>query len=157
MPKRFNLHKGYCSHFFYLWRVEIRPIQPTQIFLTSSCSYRKKLSAVSEKKEGDGFIGNELTIYNSEYIMTTPLEKQEYIIYKMMYPGLYILAGAPKIGKSWLALWTLFRLKSSTATKTSCLRLSTARPSSRHRYCLKAGLKIMPGRSSEALSIGTAE
>ncbi len=43
-------------------------------------------------------------IYNSEYIMTTPLEKQEYIIYKMMYPGLYILAGAPKIGKSWLAL-----------------------------------------------------
>lgn len=49
-------------------------------------------------------IGNELTIYNSEYIMTTPLEKQEYIIYKMMYPGLYILAGAPKIGKSWLAL-----------------------------------------------------
>ena len=59
---------------------------------------------MSEKKEGDGFIGNELTIYNSEYIMTTPLEKQEYIIYKMMYPGLYILAGAPKIGKSWLAL-----------------------------------------------------
>ncbi len=49
-------------------------------------------------------IGNELTIYNSEYIMTTPLEKHEYIIYKMMYPGLYILAGAPKIGKSWLAL-----------------------------------------------------
>ena len=36
--------------------------------------------------------------------MTTPLGKQEYIIYKMMYPGLYILAGAPKIGKSWLAL-----------------------------------------------------
>ena len=59
---------------------------------------------MSEKKEGDDFIGNELTIYNSEYIMTTPLEKQEYIIYKMMYPGLYILAGAPKIGKSWLAL-----------------------------------------------------
>ena len=52
---------------------------------------------MSEKKEGDDFIGKELTIYNSEYIMTTPLEKQEYIIYKMMYPGLYILAGAPKI------------------------------------------------------------
>lgn len=42
-------------------------------------------------------IGNKLKIYNSEYIMTTPLEKQEYIIYKMLYPGLYILAGAPKI------------------------------------------------------------
>jgi len=59
---------------------------------------------VPTSKKGDGFIGNELTIYNSEYIMTTPLEKQEYIIYKMMYPGLYILAGAPKKGKSWLAL-----------------------------------------------------
>ncbi len=46
----------------------------------------------------------EFQIYNSEYIMSTPMEKQEYIIYKMMYTGLYILAGAPKIGKSWLAL-----------------------------------------------------
>ncbi len=49
-------------------------------------------------------IDNNLQIYNSEYIMTTQMEKQEFIIYKMMYPGLYILAGAPKIGKSWLAL-----------------------------------------------------
>ncbi|WP_431768070.1 AAA family ATPase [Ruminococcus flavefaciens] len=31
-------------------------------------------------------------------------KKQEYFIYKMMHPELYILAGAPKIGKSWLAL-----------------------------------------------------
>lgn len=46
----------------------------------------------------------EFQIYNSEYIMSTPMEKQEYIVYKMMYTGLYILAGAPKIGKSWLAL-----------------------------------------------------
>lgn len=49
-------------------------------------------------------IDNNLQIYNSEYIMTTQMEKQEFIIYKMMYPGLYILAGAPKIGKSWLSL-----------------------------------------------------
>ena len=97
---------------FSLGIAEIRRIQPTQIVRASSCSLQKscrlsnssreqllvtkKLSAVSEKKEGDGFIGNELTIYNSEYIMTTPLEKQEYIIYKMMYPGLYILAGHPR-------------------------------------------------------------
>lgn len=49
-------------------------------------------------------IDNNLQIYNSEYIMTMQMEKQEFIIYKMMYPGLYILAGAPKIGKSWLSL-----------------------------------------------------
>ena len=65
---------------------------------------KKAVGCVREKEREMFFIGNELTIYNSEYIMTTPLEKQEYIIYKMMYPGLYILAGAPKIGKSWLAL-----------------------------------------------------
>ena len=66
---------------------------------------------MSEKKEGDGFIGNELTIYNSEYIMTTPLEKQDYIIYKMMYPGLYILAGecscrSRSSSKRRYSLWT---------------------------------------------------
>ena len=89
---------------FSLGIAEIRPTQSTQIVRASSCSLQKSCRLCFDKKEGDGFIGNELTIYNSEYIMTTPLEKQEYIIYKMMYPGLYILAGAPKIGKSWLAL-----------------------------------------------------
>ena len=36
--------------------------------------------------------------------MDTQLKSNPYIVEHLLYPGLYILAGAPKIGKSWLAL-----------------------------------------------------
>lgn len=36
--------------------------------------------------------------------MNTQMVQTPYIVEKMIYQGLYILAGAPKIGKSWLAL-----------------------------------------------------
>jgi len=46
----------------------------------------------------------ELQIYNCDFIMNTQMVQTPYIVEKMIYQGLYILAGAPKIGKSWLAL-----------------------------------------------------
>lgn len=46
----------------------------------------------------------ELQIYNCDYIMNTQMVQTPYTVEKMIYQGLYILAGAPKIGKSWLAL-----------------------------------------------------
>lgn len=46
----------------------------------------------------------ELQIYNCDYIMNTQMVQTPYIVEKMIYQGLYILAGVPKIGKSWLAL-----------------------------------------------------
>ena len=46
----------------------------------------------------------ELQIYNCEYVMNTQMVQTPYIVEKMIYQGLYMLAGAPKIGKSWLAL-----------------------------------------------------
>ena len=45
-----------------------------------------------------------LETYSSEHIMYTPLTPLPFIVYKLLYPGLYLLAGAPKVGKSWLAL-----------------------------------------------------
>lgn len=39
-----------------------------------------------------------------EEIMNTPLEPIEYCVDNLIAQGLYILAGAPKIGKSWLSL-----------------------------------------------------
>ncbi len=42
----------------------------------------------------------ELQIYNCDYIMNTQMVQTSYIVEKMIYQGLYILAGAPKIGKS---------------------------------------------------------
>ena len=43
-------------------------------------------------------------MYSCAYIMDTQLKSNPYIVENLLYPGLYILAGAPKIGKSWLAL-----------------------------------------------------
>ena len=36
--------------------------------------------------------------------METEFKKKRYLVDRMLYPGLYILAGAPKVGKSWLAM-----------------------------------------------------
>lgn len=45
-----------------------------------------------------------LQIYDCDYVMNTQMVQTPYIIEKMIYQGLYILAGAPKMGKSWFAL-----------------------------------------------------
>ena len=46
----------------------------------------------------------ELTLYTSTFIMTTPMKPVKYLVDKMITQGLYILAGAPRVSKSWLAL-----------------------------------------------------
>lgn len=46
----------------------------------------------------------ELKMYSSEYIMNTPMKPIEYCVDGLISQGLFILAGAPKAGKSWLAL-----------------------------------------------------
>ena len=47
---------------------------------------------------------DELKTVNCEQLMTTPLKPIEFCVDVMISTGLFILAGAPKIGKSWLAL-----------------------------------------------------
>lgn len=47
---------------------------------------------------------NEFKTVNCEQLMTTPLKPIEFCVDGMISTGLFILAGAPKIGKSWLAL-----------------------------------------------------
>ena len=42
---------------------------------------------------------------DGETLMNTPLTPVPFIIHSLMPAGLHILAGAPKAGKSWLALW----------------------------------------------------
>ena len=46
----------------------------------------------------------ELQLYSCEYVMDTALQKTPFIVDKLLAPGLYVLAGAPKVGKSWLVL-----------------------------------------------------
>ena len=46
-----------------------------------------------------------LETMDAETLMTTPMEPLKFIVSGLIPQGLHILAGAPKIGKSWLALW----------------------------------------------------
>ncbi len=45
-----------------------------------------------------------LKTVNCEELMTEPLKPIEFVVDNLITQGLFILAGAPKIGKSWLAL-----------------------------------------------------
>lgn len=42
---------------------------------------------------------------DGETLMTMPLKPINFIINNLLSEGLHILAGSPKVGKSWLALW----------------------------------------------------
>ena len=46
----------------------------------------------------------ELKIYSSEYIMNTQMKPIEYCVDVLISLGLFVLSGAQKVGKSWLAL-----------------------------------------------------
>ena len=48
---------------------------------------------------------NKLETMDAETLMTTPLEQLKFIVDGLIPQGLLILAGSPKIGKSWLSLW----------------------------------------------------
>ncbi len=45
-----------------------------------------------------------LKLISSVEIMNTPMKKQRFIVDGMIYPGMHILSGDPKIGKSWMML-----------------------------------------------------
>ena len=46
-----------------------------------------------------------LETMDAESLMNTPLEQIKFVIKDLVSEGVHILAGAPKIGKSWLSLW----------------------------------------------------
>jgi hypothetical protein len=45
------------------------------------------------------------TTIDGETLMNTPLEPIRFVVDGLLAPGLHLLAGAAKVGKSWLALW----------------------------------------------------
>ena len=48
---------------------------------------------------------NNLRTIDGETLMSRPLMPIPFVIHSLLPIGLHILAGAPKVGKSWLALW----------------------------------------------------
>ena len=47
---------------------------------------------------------NELKTYTMQELYKQPIEPVEYLVDGLLAPGLYILGGSPKVGKSWMAL-----------------------------------------------------
>jgi len=46
-----------------------------------------------------------LETMDAETLMTTPMQPLKFIVQGLIPQGLHVLAGSPKIGKSWLSLW----------------------------------------------------
>ncbi len=65
---------------------------------------KEKLKYSYSKKLKEDKILDELKTVNCAQLMTTPMKPIEFCIDGMLSTGLFILAGAPKVGKSWLAL-----------------------------------------------------
>lgn len=50
-------------------------------------------------------MSKKLETMDAETLMTTPMEPLKFIVSGLLPQGLHVLAGSPKIGKSWLVLW----------------------------------------------------
>ena len=46
-----------------------------------------------------------LSVIDGKTLLSLDVEPPKYIISRFLPAGLHMLAGSPKIGKSWLALW----------------------------------------------------
>ena len=46
-----------------------------------------------------------LVTVDGRTLMDRPLEPPNFVVDTLISQGLHILAGSPKVGKSWLALW----------------------------------------------------
>ena len=48
---------------------------------------------------------NRLQTIDADTLQSTAYEPMSFLVDNLLPQGLHLLAGAPKIGKSWLALW----------------------------------------------------
>ena len=52
----------------------------------------------------------QLQTISGETLMSKPLQPMNFVVDTLLSQGLHILAGSPKAGKSWLALWICFQV-----------------------------------------------
>lgn len=67
-----------------------------------------------------------LNTINCEEIMTEPLKPIEFVVDNLISQGLFILAGAPKVGKSWLALDICLRVAKGESVLNAVTSQGTA-------------------------------
>lgn len=51
-----------------------------------------------------------LSLFTSEELCDMRLERRRYTVESLLYPGLSILAGSPKIGKSWMVMYLCLQI-----------------------------------------------
>lgn len=64
----------------------------------------RKTTYLLSTPEGSDFMTDLKTI-DGETLMSQPLQPLNFVVDTLISQGLHILAGSPKVGKSWLALW----------------------------------------------------
>ena len=70
---------------------------------SASCKmHNSTVKSISENEQKDKHF---LKTIDGETLMTQPLQPMNFIVDTLLSQGLHILAGSPKVGKSWLALW----------------------------------------------------
>lgn len=52
----------------------------------------------------------QLQTIDADTLLSTPLPATKFVVEGLLPEGLHILAGSPKVGKSWLALWICFQV-----------------------------------------------
>ena len=57
----------------------------------------------------------QLQTIDADTLLSTTLPPTRFIIDRLLPQGLHILAGAPKVGKSWLALWLCLQVAQGTS------------------------------------------
>jgi hypothetical protein len=63
---------------------------------------------------------NKFQTVDAETLLTSPLQSINFVIDQFLSQGVHILAGAPKIGKSWLALWLCIRVAKGESVWNFC-------------------------------------
>ena len=80
-----------------------------------------------------------LNTMDANTLLTTKLPRVRYIVDELIPQGLHVLAGAPKIGKSYLALWI-------------CLQIAAGKPIWEIESYCTARLRIRRSASKSASS-----
>ena len=70
---------------------------------------------------------NRLQTIDADTLQSTAYEPVSFVVDDLLPQGLHLLAGAPKIGKSWLALWLCLCAAQGKPLWTFATRLSTKR------------------------------
>ena len=62
---------------------------------------------------------NRLQTIDADTLQSTAYEPVSFVVDDLLPQGLHLLAGAPKIGKSWLALWLSHRDPRASSVSTA--------------------------------------